>query len=266
MGALKGIIEQSKHEEDYQYDIVSGLGFGAINAAVASIYEKGEEKEMIKYLEKIWHSANDFSTHNNWFPGSVAQGFFFKQGFYNHEPMKETIAKILKGQTAKRGMAIGIASINTGEFFDIENLRKMNATAYANTIYAATALPIYYPPSNYDGQQYVDGSAIWPIEVIGPIVKCKEEYGFDTNDIIIDILLSTKSTLDYADTSTYTTIWNLMRYLEISSFYEQFNDLSRAKHAFPNVEFRHVITPLDKPNSAWIPVWFSQSKIDYMIQ
>jgi predicted acylesterase/phospholipase RssA len=40
--------------EEVAYDVVSGISAGAINGIGFSFFEKGDEKNAVEFLEKIW--------------------------------------------------------------------------------------------------------------------------------------------------------------------------------------------------------------------
>ena len=48
------------------------------------------------------------------------------------------------------------------------------------------------------------------------------------------------------DAEDYKTLQMLMRYLEIANFYGSMDNLLRSMHAFPDVQFRYVISPTKK--------------------
>lgn len=46
VGVLASVVEQLGHSENY-YDVFSGVSVGSINALGMSLYDYGEEKEMV---------------------------------------------------------------------------------------------------------------------------------------------------------------------------------------------------------------------------
>jgi hypothetical protein len=57
----------------------------------------------------------------------------------------------------------------------------------------------------------------------------------------------------------------LWRYLHVARYYNNMDGLLRARFAYPNIEFRHVIAPSsDLPDSIW-PLNLDQSQIDQMV-
>ena len=42
--------------EEYTYDVIAGVSVGALNAAILSFFEKGDEKRAIEELANLWHT------------------------------------------------------------------------------------------------------------------------------------------------------------------------------------------------------------------
>jgi hypothetical protein len=98
----------------------------------------------------------------------------------------------------------------------------------------------YFPPAEVLGSKFFDGSAARDIDIISAINRCVE-LGFTDEDIVVDAIMTTLANLK--DTHDKKSIGMLLRYLEISSYYNAMDGLLRAKFAFPNVKFRYVISP-----------------------
>jgi len=261
VGALKALIENIDSEE-VQYDVISGVSFGAFNAAMVAVHEKGNEQEMIDELYGIWKDAKNIKTYQNWWFGPV-QGVINKGGLYDSKPWDEYVEKTIGGRGAKRNMTIGAVNVETGEYVDLINLVTPNTLQDA--IHAATALNIFFPPANEFGQDWFDGSGVWPIEVIGPIRRC-EENGYDRSDIIVDVLMTNSYKLPARNASNDSTIPSALRYLEIADFYGGVNGIARAISGFSQVNFRYCVSPGENPlPTNWFPFDFNQKKIDKLL-
>jgi predicted acylesterase/phospholipase RssA len=65
VGVLKAFLEKLPAEE-INYDVVSGVSVGAINGGTFSLFESGQEKEAVDYLEKIWLDMTPDKLFINW--------------------------------------------------------------------------------------------------------------------------------------------------------------------------------------------------------
>ncbi len=165
VGALKAIIERND-PEDVQYDVISGVSFGAFNAAIAAVHGKGKEKEMIEELEGIWNNTAKMSVYQNWM-GFQVEGVLFKGGLWDSSPWETYLKNIINGRNASRLMTLGAVNVATGEYTDLTE--KMAKDQLHEAVFAASAVNIYFPPASAFGKEWMDGSGVWPIEVIGPI-------------------------------------------------------------------------------------------------
>ena len=53
-GALYGMWHQAKNKADYEYDVVTGISAGGLNAFGVSMFEKGDEEKMVQWLSDLW--------------------------------------------------------------------------------------------------------------------------------------------------------------------------------------------------------------------
>ena len=53
---------------------------------------------------------------------------------------------------------------------------------------STSAIPITFPPTNYNNRTYIDGGANTFIDVIGGIQNCKDK-GYLEKDIIVDMIM-----------------------------------------------------------------------------
>ena len=57
-------------------------------------------------------------------------------------------------------------------------------------MFASLSTVGYYPPAEVFGSAFVDGAAVWDIDIFSAINKC-EAQGFKEEDIVVDVLLTT---------------------------------------------------------------------------
>lgn len=53
-GALWGMYGATTDKNAYDYDVVTGVSAGALNAAGIALFGKGETGEMVKFLSDCW--------------------------------------------------------------------------------------------------------------------------------------------------------------------------------------------------------------------
>jgi len=90
----------------------------------------------------------------------------------------------------------------------------------------------YVPPAEVFGSSFVDGAAVWDIDIFSAINNC-EAQGFKEQDIVVDVLLTVDKKLDYEDTTDFSSFQILYRYLQIARYYGAMDGLTRAQFAYP---------------------------------
>ena len=262
VGALKAIIENSQ-PEDVQYDVISGVSFGAFNAAMIAVHKKGNESQAIEELYGIWKDSKSITAYQNWWFGP-AQGAIYRGGLYDNAPWEDFLQKTLKGRGADRMMTLGAVDVGTGEYVDLVDI--MTYEKLEQAVFASTALNVFFPPVHEFGKDWFDGSGVWPIEVIGPITRCYQ-LGYKDKDIVVDVLMTQSDKLPPRNADHDSTIPSLIRYLEITEFYSSLNGIERAKSGYPNINFRYLVSPeKDDLPTDWFPFSFSQKKVDLLLE
>lgn len=80
------------NEEDSDYDSISAVSGGALNAAILASFHQGEELEAADRMKEFWLDAGRTALYQNWM-GYVIQGLFWKGGLYDSTPLKEFLTK-----------------------------------------------------------------------------------------------------------------------------------------------------------------------------
>ena len=252
-GALKGIIESGLASEEYQYDSVSGVSDGAINAVILANYTKGQEKQAVDKMQSFWKGATHTSLYKNWF-GGIARGFLYEGGLYNSAPLHDYLKKEFStGMSTERSLNIGIVNVYDGSYVDFSDKNVTSGSNLVDALFASMSVPGFFPPANVLGSSWFDGSAVWDIDIFSAINKCIDK-GFDHKDIVVDVIMTSSANLKQVQAEDYRSIGMLFRYLEISSFYNAMDGLLRARFAYPGVNFRYVISPSGSIPSSLYPL------------
>jgi hypothetical protein len=240
-GVMKGITTSTLSPEEYQYDSISGVAGGAINAVLFAEFAKGNEGAASDRMEQFWVDASHSTLYKNWF-GGIATGLFLKGGLYNAAPLQDFLKKEFGNTSINRMLNIGITDIKDGSYKDFT---EQNITAGENlldALQASMTFAGFFPPADVLGSSYFEGSAVWDVDIFSAINKCIDQ-GFSEQDIIVDVILTSAANLKQVTADDYKSVQMLFRYLEISSFYNSMDGLLRAKFAYQNVNFRYVIAP-----------------------
>jgi predicted acylesterase/phospholipase RssA len=261
-GALKGLVD-SLPKNQVQWDVITGVSVGAIDAIGIATFEIGKESEAVDFLVQEWRNIKGKGDiYQNWW-GGYLEGLFYKTGLYDTSPLKKKIEEIIRDREIKRKFVCGATNFLTGayETFDEIDLHKEE---YVDAITSSAAYPVVFPLINFRGNIYMDGGVKINLDIASGINKCFD-MGYNDQDIVVDVVMLNSSILPEQSSKVHP-IGILNRYFQISGYDNAMRDLEYTVMSFPKVNFRYIVAPTKKLPSGSIPLTFSAAQIDQMIQ
>ena len=88
-----GVIHGLSHllnETDGDYDVVSGVSAGSLNAAAMAMWPLGKPREMSEWLVDVARTLNQGMVFQMW-PGGLEQGLFDERGIVDSTPLLNTL-------------------------------------------------------------------------------------------------------------------------------------------------------------------------------
>ena len=134
-----------------------------------------------------------------------------------------------------------------------QKAENLNLTAIVDTMFASFAFPGFFPPAKHQNSEFFDGSTCQALDVLTLVNNCMTQVESES-DIVIDVIMTTPSSLKAVDASNYKSYEMLYRYLQVRSYYQSLNGLQRARFTHPNVTYRHVISPTQSLPYNFIPM------------
>lgn len=104
VGALKGMLKMMNPIE-YQYDVVVGVSVGAVNAALISLYPKGQERQAVADLEDLWSQYLPQDLWKQWPNLGPLEGLYHPS-FLDATPFHQEIARKMKGKKFVRKVGL----------------------------------------------------------------------------------------------------------------------------------------------------------------
>lgn len=83
------------------YDVISGVSVGSINAAGAGLFGIGEEKEMGDFLVNLWTNLTSSQVWRFWNSTNPIAGITSKSGFLDNQPLHDLLANIIEQKESK---------------------------------------------------------------------------------------------------------------------------------------------------------------------
>ena len=238
--------------ESVQYQAVSGVSGGAVNAVLLANYAEGSEADAAARMKTFWVDSANTKLYKDWL-GGLAEGLLLKGGLWNDKAVLDFIDTEMQGVSpSQRWIDVGLTDVLKGTYVDFQQT-ELTGDTLNNVLYAQFARAGVFPPVEFNSTDYFDGSTIWDLDIYSVVGRC-QELGYADEDIVVDVFLTSEKTLKTVDASDYHSIQMLWRYLEVSRYYSNMDGLLRAQFAYPNVEFRHVVAPSGEMPSSWYPL------------
>ena len=177
-----GIASTLMENYDGNWDIITGVSAGSINAAYLSTITKGDEKSFIQDYKKLWLSTTNEQVYSKVY-------FLNGKSLYDTIPLKNTLKKIFQNKIPVRPVLISATSLVKGqsEIFseiDIKNY------GFVDIIMSSTAIPIYFPPHEFKNDLYVDGGVSSNILMYEGVNYCLKN--FPNEHITVDVIVCGK--------------------------------------------------------------------------
>ena len=148
-GVLKTLASKLP-EAERSYTHVSGVGGGAVNAAILANFGQGLEDKAAAKMEDFWTKSGNASLWHNW-PLGVAHGLMKKGGVYNNAATLDFIRDNLADvKPMQRWVDVGITDVLHGAYVEIlqDYLQGEN---FFQTMFASFAQPFFFEPVKYNG-------------------------------------------------------------------------------------------------------------------
>jgi len=239
---------------------VSGVSAGALNAVLLANHTQGQEAAAAERMEEFWRTAAENDLYQSWWGGMI-RGLFWKGGLYDSAPLVDYLQQEFGDVSMERKIDIGVVDIVDGGYKDFSNGNITSGGNLVHALYASVSFAGFFAPAEVFGSSYVDGAAVWDLDVFSAINQCTEQ-GFAHEDIVVDVVMTSSASLKHVEATSFTSIQMLFRYLEVSSFYSSMDGLLRAKFAYQGVNFRYVIAPTDAIPSSIFPLSLSKSQVN----
>jgi NTE family protein len=149
-GAARGAFTQGCLVElartGHEYEFISGVSVGALEAGMISQYPIGKIQDAVDILDDIWLGIRgDKDIYKKWFLG-ILSGLIARDGFTNSAPLQKIIKNRISDKAAQasgRQIRIGCCSYGKGHYWEAdENTLDLYKWVTASSAYSPFLLPI----------------------------------------------------------------------------------------------------------------------------
>ena len=257
-GALKAMAELLE-PIDIAYDVFAGVSIGALNGALLSSFDRGDEAEAIKTLVKLWQSYGITDLWDTW-PIFGYFAMIWKQSVLDNQKLLEMVKKEMNGRSFKKMLNLISVDLNTGDVVIFDESTPIEKQPLA--MMASASIPMIFPPQKelIKNTALTDGGLFTQVQLDEPIIRCKEQ-GYADEDIIVDLIACFAKVAEIDEwtltQAKYKNAYDIYSRKELFEFYYYWylEDILRIVKGFPKVNFRHLIMPTENLGGSTIPVF-----------
>ncbi|KAF2073190.1 hypothetical protein CYY_005508 [Polysphondylium violaceum] len=251
-GVVMGLVENAD-PQDVQWQVVTGVSAGSINAAAVTMFNVGNEVGAKDFIVNQWLNITKEKIYKNWDGGIVE---ILQKSVFDTSPLHQYLDSCVN-QTlvanSDRTMLIGATNIDTGLFqaFDQKDPEIVLA------IMASSAMPGLFPKIQKDGYSYCDGGIVFMTPVSSAIELCMAK---GATDVIVDVMIINDPNTFINETNQHTLAL-LAREGQIIVKNIFMKDIMSARAAYPNAQI-NIHSPSEQLPGDFIGFQYSKVMIE----
>lgn len=203
-GVLARLTEE-QHSLDYDYML--GVSAGALNAGYLSTFPTGAAgfKAGVESLKDLWSTTKSSDVWS-----FRLDPFKAPPSLLSVDPLERLLERILASRSVQRKVTIGTTDLATGATarHDEDQLAQDTSTL----LRASSAIPLVFPPVEYNGTRHVDGGNSANVLTVHGIDRCdlaaKAKGAASQPTIHIDVILAEQTIAQV--TPAQTVGWSLL--------------------------------------------------------
>lgn len=255
-GAIIGLINNLP-SGNAQWDVVTGIGLGALNAIVVGQYPKGQEAAAASQLFNFWSNFTYGQVYNDWIGGLIT-GLLYESGLYDSAPLKKTLTKLAPNKFS-RWVNVGATDLISGNFVAFNSSGQTLANMITGALSSASE-PGILPFVSYNKMQLVSGVLKFGLDILDGVNGC-QQLGFTPSQTVVHAVMGAGRSIGAIDAAKFNTIQASMRYAEIAA-YELFEDaIEYAGIDFPGITIPYVIYPSKALNRTLVPYDYTPTEL-----
>ena len=164
MGVLWGFLHYGS-PADFEYDVVTGISAGSINAIHLMSYGVGDELNASLVGTDLWNNLRTEDVWQDWYLTPL-DGLLFKAGMVDNSPLLNFLNGMLEPFSEYgRRITVGTVDINDGTFNKFDQINT-EFHDMAKAAFSSASIPVVFPPYSWEGKGlFVDGSTATNINV-----------------------------------------------------------------------------------------------------
>jgi NTE family protein len=231
-------------------DIITGISAGGLNAGFLSYFRENVTtfRDGIERLNYLWETMKTADVYKR-----DLLKIFSHWSIYNTQPLRETLREVIEKydtieskSSRSKHTFIGATNLNLNQL-DIFRFEDLNSTQKLLGLIATSAVPLLFPPVEWNGSAYVDGGVIAD-EIIWQVLNSRE---CESYNVVVVLANHYSLTPQQTPSSFYHYIQRLLSFL-MTSFNSQLIDIHRmTKDKRINITICYPTAPDLSKLSAW---------------
>jgi len=264
-GVLYGLVMNAPNPIDFQYDVVTGVSAGSINALGVMIYEKGEEVEMVEFLNQSWLATGQRDVFAEW-PLGYFQGMFFEPSLVNNDPELSYLrSQIFLPPNARKAVLVTTDVNTAAKVAFTEQDWESDSDFAGHVALFSSAIPFLFKYRQYGNFTFIDGGWSEGVDIEDAVLRCREIVS-DDSDIIIDVIYCANTSLNLANTHKFNGLQMYFRGQDIANWRKATYLFNFTKESFDQVDFRYFIIPSHVLPDETVPLSFNTTRMEVMMQ
>lgn len=246
---------------DLQWNVVSGVSTGSLNAAGVSLFPMGQESEMVQFLKNVWLSLNGTgSIFSDWNALGAVYGIFNERGMYSTAPLRSLLLSLVT-HPPMRNFTVGSTNLDTGRFGTFNESLGENIV---EAVMCSAAPPLYFPPQDFQDTTWADGGCVINLDVFSAIERCLDVVD-DESKVIVDMIFCTGADLPPISPSpSFHEVYG--RASAIKNYDSAMWFAYNAMQAYPRANFRYTIVPSAVMPGGIVPLDFNRTVLEQEMQ
>ena len=146
VGVLFSFLDHLPPEE-IQYDVVTGVSIGSVNAATIGMFEKGREKEAFDLLKDYWSDLSTDQIFVEWPHWGPIAGLW-KNSVFDSTPLHTRVNTRLLNPM-RRKVAFQSVNINDGKVYSFDE--NFDPKLQGESVAASASIPVAFTPTDTIG-------------------------------------------------------------------------------------------------------------------
>lgn len=215
-------------------------------------------------MESLWQDCEGGDSWQMWPDWGLLEALW-RPAFLDTTPFRERMHAQLDQESLQRELIISAVDYDTGKTIVFDNESMKTGWDIAESVISSASIPGFFVPNEYLGYHFGDGGIYANLQLTEAIHKCKEK-GTPAEDIIVDIIMCQAYRIDMEEwterESKFFNAWQLWNRKEfLKYYYSYYEDVTRVVRAFPEVQFRHLISPRQNIETDFIPMFDTREQI-----